>query len=465
MKNILSFLLLCALTINNFAQNYQTVEDVNDVCSHLGFAANEDAEIAVETILEQVGILKRIFELRSCPNINNAAAINIKDEKGDTKKYILYDIEFMKRISNQTNSDWAARSVLAHEIGHHIFDHSLNNKGSNPTWELEADYWSGWAMGKLGATLYQAQSAIYLLRYEKATSTHPAKADRLIEVKKGWQVGSKNNSNEEIIDVYKLKEYHLKGHNAYNDNNFSDAVYWYRLAADKGYDKAQHSMGYMYENGYGVAENDEIAISWFRKAADQNLASAQNYLGYMYKFGYGVYQNYNNALYWFRKAAEQGFVNSQHSLAVMYVNGQGTTKNDETAVYWFARAAEQGYDASQNYLGYMYQNGYGVNRDLGNAIYWYRKAAEGGYMKAQHSLAVAYERGEGVAENDALAVQWFHRAAEQGNDASQNYLAYMYENGYGVNRDYQTAVYWYRLAARQGYELAQDNLRRLNETW
>ncbi|MGB1308234.1 MAG: hypothetical protein ACPG6B_04945 [Oceanihabitans sp.] len=469
MKTKLIGLLVLIITITSNAQNYQTVEEVDDVCAQLGFSANEDAEIAVESILEQVGILKRIFELRSCPNINNAAAINITDEKGDTQKYILYDLAFMKRISDQADSDWAAKSVLAHEIGHHIFDHSLNNKGSNHKWELEADYWSGWAMGKLGASLTQAQSAIQSLRYEKATRTHPAKADRLAEIEKGWIVGSQKSvisNDDDIIDENKLKEYHLKGINASNDNNYSDALYWYRKAADRGYSKSQHSIGYIYENGLGsIAEDDKIAFSWFEKAANQDNAASQNYLAYMYRYGYGTAKDNLSALYWYGKAARAGYPNAQHSLGTMYQKAEGVPRDDKKAVSWFLKAAEQGYDASQNYLGYMYKEGLGVNKDLKKSFNWYLKAAEQGYMQAQHQVGVAYDRGEGVIENNTTAVEWFRRAAEKGNDSSQNYLAHMYRYGYGVEKDYPTAVYWYRKAARQGYELSQKNLRELNETW
>ena len=38
----------------------------------------------------------------------------------------------------------------------------------------------------------------------------------------------------------------------------------------------------MYATGEGVPENDTEAVRWFRMAAEQGIADAQSYLGYMY---------------------------------------------------------------------------------------------------------------------------------------------------------------------------------------
>lgn len=185
-----------------FAQNFQTVEDVDSSCAQLGFMANEEAEIAVDRILESIGLFRN-FVLQQCPDINNAVAKNIRTSTGEVARYILYDNEFFNRINDKASNDWAAISILAHEIGHHLNGHSLNNKGSNHKYELEADYFSGLSLAKMGATLEEAQSAIQTLRYEKATRTHPAKADRLEQIAKGWRFANKEitNKKEEEEDV------------------------------------------------------------------------------------------------------------------------------------------------------------------------------------------------------------------------------------------------------------------------
>ncbi len=59
----------------------------------------------------------------------------------------------------------------------------------------------------------------------------------------------------------------------------SEAVKWYRLAADQGHPFAQLRLGICYENGCGVPQSDSEAVKWYRLAADQGNSYAQFNLG------------------------------------------------------------------------------------------------------------------------------------------------------------------------------------------
>ena len=48
------------------------------------------------------------------------------------------------------------------------------------------------------------------------------------------------------------------------------------------------------------------AVSWYRKAAEQGYAEAQLRLGACYASGEGVIQDLVQAVYWARKSADQG---------------------------------------------------------------------------------------------------------------------------------------------------------------
>jgi TPR repeat protein len=59
------------------------------------------------------------------------------------------------------------------------------------------------------------------------------------------------------------------------DKNLSEAVRYYRLAADQGYMDAQYELGCRYEAGGGVTKDSNEAKRWFRLAAAQGHIDAQ----------------------------------------------------------------------------------------------------------------------------------------------------------------------------------------------
>ena len=83
-------------------------------------------------------------------------------------------------------------------------------------------------------------------------------------------------------------------------------VLWYRLAAEQGYAPAQTSLGYMYQHGRGVTQDDAEAVRWYWLAAEQGDADAQNNLGALCATGRGVQRDVVTAFAWFSVAALQG---------------------------------------------------------------------------------------------------------------------------------------------------------------
>jgi hypothetical protein len=159
------------------------------MCSYYGetisgditaYESGKTAEKVVKDIMSVIG-LKSNFELRAA-NVPNAAAVILK-----SKRYILYNPDFMDKINSATGNKWAAISILAHEIGHHLNGHTLDKVGSRPQTELEADEFSGFVLRKMGATLEEAQSAMAMIASMKGSHTHPAKNDRLAYIATGWK--------------------------------------------------------------------------------------------------------------------------------------------------------------------------------------------------------------------------------------------------------------------------------------
>ena len=120
--------------------------------------------------------------------------------------------------------------------------------------------------------------------------------------------------------------------------NYTQAVYWYRKAADQGVAEAQHNLGLCYADGKGVTKDNKQAVYWYRKAAEQEVAEAQCDLGLCYASGKGVTKDVTQAVYWYRKAAEQGHGSAQGLLSLCYYKGNGVAMNLEQAKYWARKA-------------------------------------------------------------------------------------------------------------------------------
>ena len=214
---------------------------------------------------------------------------------------------------------------------------------------------------------------------------------------------------------YMLAEYYHEGKGI--EQNYKQALFWRKKAAEQAYIPAQHRLAYMYYTGKGIEKNDGMALSLWKQAAEQDYTPAQHNLAYMYY----TKEDLERALSWWKKAGEQGYALSQHNLFNMYLNGKGTEQNYERALYWLKEAAEkQGYPPSQHNLALYYSN-QETEEGYKKAISLWREAAEQGYAVAQNLLGIKYYTGEGVEEDHEMALFWWRQAAEQGHaDAKQN---------------------------------------------
>ena len=88
----------------------------------------------------------------------------------------------------------------------------------------------------------------------------------------------------------------------------------------------------------GLRDQSE-AVKWFRAAAEQGLAVAQNNLGVLYYTGTGVDLDYGEAAKWSRLAAEQGFAIAQTHLGYLYEKGTGVPLDYVAAYIWYSVAA------------------------------------------------------------------------------------------------------------------------------
>ncbi len=152
------------------------------------FQSTYEAKQVVNTMLDVIQ-WKENFNLKEQNGIQNAyATIN------GGQRWIVYDNNFLEDIDAYAKTKWASISIMAHEMGHHYYDHVVSGRGSNVPSEIEADAFSGYLMQKQGATLEQALAAMKTIGTDKQTATHPAKADRLAAITRGWNAAKANTT-------------------------------------------------------------------------------------------------------------------------------------------------------------------------------------------------------------------------------------------------------------------------------
>jgi hypothetical protein len=169
-----------AQTTTNFVCNYAGNTAPTVRCVDKPSTSNRHAEKVVERILKPIGLMRN-FKVMECPETRNCFAAVLNGQR-----FILFDGAFMQQIENDTETDWSAISIMAHEIGHHLQGHTLNSGGSAHQKELEADKFSGFVLHQLGATLDEATVAIRTIGSPRASVSHPARANRLEYITKGW---------------------------------------------------------------------------------------------------------------------------------------------------------------------------------------------------------------------------------------------------------------------------------------
>ena len=269
------------------------------------------------------------------------------------------------------------------------------------------------------------------------------------------------------LGLYNLAIMYEHGHEVKKDKDqaktqFDQALPGMRALAKEGNVHGQANLGIMYDYGYGVKRDKTEAVNWYRRAAEQGHPGGQRSLGWAYQKAIGVEKDEAEAVKWYRKAAEQGYAVAQNNLGVMYEHGKGVKKDKAEAVKWYRKAAEQGNSRAQTNLGMMYEWGTGIKKDTAEAVKWYRKAAEQGDSSSQTYLGILYEKGKVIEKDYAEAVKWYQKAIEQGSVSAQNKLGEMYEAGRGVPQNDAKALRLYHLSAEKNYERGKKNLDRLD---
>lgn len=191
MNRPLLFICFIIIINNLLAQKLVRVYASTPICAIEGddnpkdrntFKASSDAQKTVEEICRKIGASSNAFVIEAA-NVKNAEALILEG-----KRYIHYNPLYINSIQKESQSYWSMIFVLAHEIGHHVNGHTLDNSDfkQRRSEELDGDKFGGCALQHSGASLRDLEKAVSILSVS-GDDLHPPQSVRMLSAIQGWE--------------------------------------------------------------------------------------------------------------------------------------------------------------------------------------------------------------------------------------------------------------------------------------
>jgi len=203
----------------------------------------------------------------------------------------------------------------------------------------------------------------------------------------------------------------------------------------------------------------------FKRAAESGSTTAMSYLGWMHEQGHGVAVDGERAAFWYARAAGAGAPRFALKLGWMYLGGQGVAQSRERAEVWFRRALNADYAPARlalasvligDALGVEPDQAGGVDAGVIEARELLEQALADGDVRASYFLARIYLEGiGGHPVSPTRAFEFASLGADAGMPGLQGWLALFYRDGVGTDVDPVAAAVWARLASAGGDPLGE----------
>ncbi len=211
---------------------------------------------------------------------------------------------------------------------------------------------------------------------------------------------------------------------------------------------ALYMIGFMYQNGLGVREDEGEAIKWYMKSMDKGYA----------KSGLKLYEilvdqgSFDTAINYLRRTAEKGQARAQLLLAEIYWK-EG---NVDEYFKWINKAIDQG-NITAKVLNEIRESE-ATGAPLSEEAQVFKKVMAGD-ADAYYQYGVIAMSSEGGSDI-SMAVNMFQRAAKLGHPKALYMMGKIYLGGIGVPKSCKKSIDYFRAAERKG---DQDSKRGLAE--
>jgi hypothetical protein len=181
-------------------------------------------------------------------------------------------------------------------------------------------------------------------------------------------------------------------------------LYLLEFEIDKGNEQAMNELGALYYEGKVFEQDFSKALYYYKMAAENGCRLAQENLGYCYYYGRSVPKDYEKAFHYFALGAFDGHLTSLYKIGDMYLNGYYVQKNPTEALNIFEYCKSLLNDDNAGFaagpvflrLGNCYLNGWGTKPDYVYALKLYHRA-EGFLLDMVKSGDVMYKNSLNAA--------------------------------------------------------------------
>lgn len=195
---MLALRMFCIMTICPAASDAQVI----DYCSargcdrveftRLGLIDPGDSMVSADRVVDLLHEITRAtslppaFKVRRVQGLNNALA-KVAHHPNGIIRVIEYDPNLFEAWERYASK--SVHLVVAHEIGHHLSNHVFyresDSRAENHRTELQADYFAGASLARLGVSRAAASRAVEVLSAHDS-HTHPGRERRRQKVFEGW---------------------------------------------------------------------------------------------------------------------------------------------------------------------------------------------------------------------------------------------------------------------------------------
>jgi TPR repeat protein len=233
-------------------------------------------------------------------------------------------------------------------------------------------------------------------------------------ITKDW--GGKHTATDSPEEMMKI------GQALEKQGDTARALYWYKMASDKGSNQADVKLGEMYSNLQWPDSSATEAFKWYKKAADAGDADAMAQVGQDYASGNGVKQDYKLATTYYQKSMDSGSIKGTCAMAVAYVNGLGVPRDPSHLEPLYAKATAGGFMKDQCLVGLASALGAQHGPDAAAITNYYRHRAETGDPAFYYELGVMNLFGRNGKMDAAETYFWLDMAEQGGVKAAENLL-------------------------------------------